>query len=83
MLQEWKVREKQVAFHRREDLLFQLQGYAETGWFEYKKNTYYANSSGVVSAGKWVTKNKKKYYMKSNGIRAEKEWVKKAEILLL
>lgn len=56
---------------------FGTDGYVKTGWFTYKKKTYYADGTGAVSVSRWVTLKGKKYYLKSNGIRAEKEWVKK------
>lgn len=55
---------------------FGSDAYAETGWFTYKKNTYYADDKGSVSVSKWLILDNKKYRLKSNGIRAAKEWVK-------
>lgn len=55
---------------------FASDTYAETGWFTYKKNTYYADEKGVIAVSKWLTLNGRKYRFKSNGIRATKEWVK-------
>lgn len=56
---------------------FGSDSYARTGWFTYKKNTYYADTKGVVYVSRWLTQNGKKYYLKSNGIRAEKTWITK------
>ena len=55
---------------------FGSDSYAETGWFTYKKMTYYADGQGRVYVSRWLTKDGKKYYLKSNGIRASREWVK-------
>lgn len=56
---------------------FSGQGYVNTGWFKYRKQTYYADAKGKVYVSQWLKTKKETYYLKKNGVRAEKEWVKK------
>ena len=52
------------------------KGYVETGWFTYRKKTYYAAPNGKVYCKKWLTVGKKKYYLQADGVRATQSWQK-------
>ncbi len=51
------------------------EGYAETGWFSYKGNRYYANkNTGRVYNDEWKRTSKASYYLKPSGVKAVNTW---------
>ena len=46
---------------------FNSKGYAKTGWFTYRDETYYAGPKGRIYYSRWLTKKDKKYYLQSDG----------------
>ncbi len=55
---------------------FDKKGYAKTGWFTYRKKTYYASPIGRVFHARWKTKDGKRYYMQADGTMAANRFLK-------
>lgn len=55
---------------------FDKNGYAKTGWFTYRNNTYYATSTGQVYHSKWKTYRGKTFFLQSDGTMAANRFVR-------
>lgn len=52
------------------------KGYMQTGWIEFKGQSYYAGKDGKIYIKRWLTSGKAKYFFQKTGICAKKKWLK-------
>ena len=56
---------------------FDSKGYARTGWFTYRGDTYYAGPKGRIYYSRWVIKKEKKYYLQADGTMIKNKFMVK------